>query len=49
MATVLCRFLDAEGRTLVGQPTATDDDGIPTAAQLLASQDILGGDLTLTS
>ena len=46
-ATVLCRFLDADGQEFVGQPTATDaETGLPTEVQLLAEQNIFG-DLAL--
>jgi hypothetical protein len=43
MATMLCRFLDAEGAgPFVGHATATDAAGVPTEAQLLATQARLG-------
>ena len=46
-ATILCRFLDADGNEFVGQPTATDaETGLATEVQLLATQDIFG-DLAL--
>lgn len=48
-ASVLCRFTDAAGRTLFGQPTAFDAvSGAPKEAQLLKSQNPYG-DLLLTS
>lgn len=48
-AAYICRFQDAAGRVLFGQPTATDSTtGAPSEAQLLKSQDPYG-DLTLTA
>lgn len=50
-ATIICRFLDSQGRVLLGQPvwsTAEEErDGTPTTAQLLTTQDLFG-DLVLS-
>jgi len=42
MATIICRFEDEKGHTLWGQPCAHDVQGLPTQAQLLATQDPYG-------
>jgi len=47
-ASTICRFQDAAGRVLFGEPTATDGAGVPTQAQLLAEQNLYG-DLALAS
>ena len=46
-ATILCRFVDADGNECIGQPTATDEaSGLATECQLLAEQNLFG-DLAL--
>jgi 2-keto-4-pentenoate hydratase/2-oxohepta-3-ene-1,7-dioic acid hydratase in catechol pathway len=50
-ASILCRFIDADGNTLVGQPTATDaESGLPTECLLLNDQEAgVFGDLALAA
>ena len=46
-ATILCRFVDADGNECIGQPTATDEaSDLATECQLLAEQNLFG-DLAL--
>jgi 2-keto-4-pentenoate hydratase/2-oxohepta-3-ene-1,7-dioic acid hydratase in catechol pathway len=47
MAGIICRFEDKAGRILWGQPCASDEQGLPAEAQLLAVQDPYG-DLALS-
>lgn len=46
-ASTICRFRDAAGRVLFGQPLDSPSEGAPREAQLLASQDLYG-DLELS-